>query len=69
MTTEIILLTIFIGSNLGTAFFVSRYINRKWRLQAKEHALKIVKRARQIEKDYNNIDDDKLWDELSNFMR
>lgn len=70
MTEIIIILGLFIGSNLCTAFFVRKYINRKWRLETREHLDKIAKRARQIEKDYGNIEmDDDFWDNLPDFMR
>lgn len=61
----LIYIGLFIGSNLATAFFVSKYINRKWRLQAKEHALKVIKKARQIEKENKELTPDEVWDKLA----
>lgn len=61
----IIIIGLFISSNLCTAFFVRKYVNAKWRTEAKEHALKVIKKARKVEKEYKDADIDTIWDELA----
>lgn len=65
MIPTITLIGLFIGSNLVTAFFVRKYINRKWRLETKEHFLKVIKKARAIEKDNKELTPDEVWDKLA----
>lgn len=69
MQSAIILLLIFIGYGLTVAFFVSRYVNNKWKQAYQAKVLKAVKEAKEKRHEIENLNDDELGERLAKFMR